>query len=376
MRRALAGLGPLVWLACGAPSGGGPETACRRPWSPEFVEGLAGRPLARLHAPRPGAREGPAASFAWTVMTLAADLRGTGSAAAADALRGLLLAWAEADALRELAERGPARNNREAVFILRQTLLPLLEAWEELRRAAPLPASESAAIDAWLARLVRRADVDTGPLATRHRPRDCARAPDRFDSQCNHERLLRDAVLLRWGLLIGDDALAERGVAGYRAALERMRPDGGLPGELGRGSRALWYTQRALCILVTMAQAGESRGLALYEVDMGGRSLHRAVAFFLDATEDPSRIREEASTNFDPGPRKDYTRPILLFLEPRPNGRHFMAWVELYAARFPDGENARRLRRLADGRLFGSDRPLVYELAGGNTTCRVETARR
>ena len=58
----------------------------------------------------------------------------------------------------------------------------------------------------------------------------------------------------------------------------------------------------------------------------------------------------------------------LSFLFRRGHGRHYMAWVEIYLARFPERPESRRLLAVL-ARTEPSFRPMLDEYAGGDTTC-------
>jgi poly(beta-D-mannuronate) lyase len=169
------------------------------------------------------------------------------------------------------------------------------------------------------------------------------------------------------GALTGDDGAFALGLSTFRQALARMRPDGSLPAETARGARALWYQRQAIASLVAIAELAAMQGYDLWSLEVEGRSLHAAIRFLLDAIDDPARVLAYAAENRSPGPSADWRRQDLSFLERRGHGRHYMAWVEAYRARFPTRPETARLEAL----LFrgGDPRPLVDEFAGGNLSC-------
>ena len=58
----------------------------------------------------------------------------------------------------------------------------------------------------------------------------------------------------------------------------------------------------------------------------------------------------------------------LSFLQRRGHHRNYMAWAEIYAARFPERAESARLLGLA--READPDfRPMIDDYSGGNTTC-------
>ena len=147
-------------------------------------------------------------------------------------------------------------------------------------------------------------------------------------------------------------------------ALRQMRPDGGWAPELACGRFRLWAHCRAVAGLVIIAELAAAQGYDLYGSDAaGGRSLHRAVGHLLDGVD----AADEGAGGGGEGGGDD-RRQDLGFLTRRADGRHPMAWIEPYLARFGGSEPAMRLARLRGGGLL-AERPLVDELGGGNATC-------
>jgi poly(beta-D-mannuronate) lyase len=217
-------------------------------------------------------------------------------------------------------------------------------------------ASDRERIEAWLDHLVWR----RGP----GRERD----PDLTSSRNNH-RYLSDSVTMAWGILHGDDDPFRAGVETYLAALGQMRPDGSLPLETARGSRALSYQRHAITSLVAIAEMAAAQGYDLYGVEgPEGQSIHRAIAFLLDGIDQTSLVWPYARENDNPRAYRNYKVQDLGFMTKRGHGRHYMAWTEAYLARFPDTELARRLRQaLAE---FGpAEPPLIDDYSGGNMSC-------
>jgi poly(beta-D-mannuronate) lyase len=270
-------------------------------------------------------------AMTWFVMQAVSDHLRRG--VPIDALIPAIAAWAHAHALEQLEPAGPKLTLARSRYTLKRALLPLLAGYAVARREASVVSSETRSlIEGWLARLVRLAEPADGPTTAR-----------------NNHRYMRDAVLIAWGALSGDEAAFTAGVDGLREAILAMRADGGWPLELARGPRALWYQRHALASLVAGAEIAIGQGVDLYAIEQGGRSLHRAVGFLLDGV-------DRAAADQDLG-----------FLARRGNGRHYMAWAEAYLARFPKSANAARLRAL----LAAAPRPLVDDYSGGDVAALV-----
>ena len=265
----------------------------------------------------------------WYVMT-AVSAHLAGGDEGGPALEALE-AWARAGALEQLAPAGPKGSLVRSRYTLKRALLPMLAGYAVLRRDLDPPAPRRGTIEAWLGRLVALAEPADGPVSAR-----------------NNHRYMRDAVALAWASLSGDAAAFRAALDGCVAAIAAQRADGGWPLELERGARALWYQRHAIASLVAAAEIAAAQGIDLYAVDLDGRSLHAAIGLLLDGIEAARAGRMDGQD--------------LGFLERRGNGRHYMAWADAYAARFPGHPNSRRLLDL----LAAEPRPLLDDYSGGD----------
>lgn len=270
----------------------------------------------------------------------------SGDTASGDAAIDALARWAKANAASELVDGGPDRINTSALFAARRMLLGLLPAWAILRQTNPPEPAVVRLIELWLAERVADSDQATGPLATR--------AQEASISNRNYNRLMREAVVMAQGALTGDAQLFRRGPRALANALKEMRPDGSLPQETARGPRALWHQRTAVSLLLMIAEMGKTQGLDLYALEIDGKRLKRAVDFLLQAMAEPDTLAPYAPERQD-----------LAFADLRSNGRHEMAWFEIWYRRA--GIDPMTTGELPAS-LFAS-RPMIDELAGGNTTC-------
>ncbi|MFL5336578.1 MAG: alginate lyase family protein [Geminicoccaceae bacterium] len=298
----------------------------------------------RLRAlPRPDSASEP---FALAVMTdAAAGL--AGDPWANRDLVELLDHWATARAL-----MGTVRPTANISYALDRTLLPTIVAFSLVREDPGIDRVKVDRIEAWLKSVLKlRRSPGTGEV-TAH----------------NNHHLLRASVDMAWGALTNDTTDFEHGIAAYVDALRRMRADGSLPLETARGARALWYQRHAVASLVVIAQMGAVQGIDLFGLQISGRNLHLAISFLLDGIEQPERVWPYAAANDNPGVERSYRDQDLGFVEARGHDRHYMAWAEIYLARFPDRTESRRL--LAVLKAADPDfRPMLDEYSGGNTTC-------
>ncbi len=128
----------------------------------------------------------------------------------------------------------------------------------------------------------------------------------------------------------------------YRFALRQVDADGTLPLEIARRSKALHYHLFAVEPLVMIAEVGTRNGTNLFDAE--GGALHRLVAATLAGLDDPSAIAARAGTAQD-------------FVSKLNAGQ--IAWLEVYAARYPSAAATRWLEQM---------RPLKSARIGGNLT--------
>jgi poly(beta-D-mannuronate) lyase len=308
----------------------------------------------RLKTPKDDAEastDGRSAPFAWTVMTAAAAAFGHDDPAAREALIGNLRRWARGAALTKLQD-----GHENTYYSLERTLLPTIVAYSLIRDHSDWQEDEQKEVERWLNRLVRLRGVK--------RPED-SKGPV---SQLNNHRYLSDSVDMAWGALRGDDALFQEGIASFLLALSQLRADGSLPLETERGARALWYQRHAIASLVAIAEIAAVQGYDLYGLAADGRSLHQAVDFLARALAEPALVVPYAAANEKPGEFENYLVQDRTFLRRRGHGRHYMAWLEAYRARFPERAATTTLVRLLD-EAGDARRPLVDEFSGGNLSC-------
>jgi len=331
----------------------GLDPALRERWCKARVgRWRAHEPVMALRTPDSGgSTDVRSEPFAWTVMNAAAAAFGLDETAARTALIDNLRRWADSGALSELGD-----HHDSTYYSLERTLLPTIVAFSLVRPHPDLAPSERRLIERWLNRLVRLRGVERpehsyGSVADR-----------------NNHRLLRNSVDMAWGAHRGDDGLFRKGIEAFALALGQMRADGSLPLETARGWKALWYQRHAVASLVVIAEMAAVQGYDLYAIEVDGRSLHRAVEFLAAAVEEPELVWPYAAENRNPGRFGNYRVQDLTFMRRRGHGRHYMAWLEAYRARFPERPAAERLWRLLH-EFDARPRPLIDDYSGGNATC-------
>lgn len=309
-----------------------------------------------------GGNDRRVAPFDWAVIVRGAEAFASGGEALYQFVT-LLTHWARAGAMTKVND-DVAGSNTSVNFGLKRSLVTLISNWALVRPDSQVHAQDRQLVDSWIARLVAIADSNTGGRSRATRVLNCP--GNQNTSNCNNHRYLRDTVNIMWGAMSGDDARYRKGIERVQVALRQMRADGSLPLETARGSRALWYQNYALGMLVTIAEVAAHQGHDLYVVKDEGRSLHLGIKFLLDGIERPQIVLGYAKENVAPGPGHDWHEQDMRFTEQR--GRwHHMAWTEAYMARFPDHPNTLRIKSFLPGLL--EDRPLATRTAGGNTSC-------
>jgi poly(beta-D-mannuronate) lyase len=357
VRLLAAGIGAFL-LGQGAAVGGDVERFCRA------TVPLSGySPVLQMRGAASYGSDRAAEPFVLAVMNAAAAWIGLNDESAAQVAISELRRWAIAGALEHVAEVGPTASNTNSIYSLRRTLIPLLAAWEDLSSVASK--EDRRLIEAWLSSLVTLQDTHTGG----------GKARGLAISNRNNHAYLRATVDALWGLRAGDNGRVTCAQQAVADAVRTMRDDGSLPLETMRGSRALWYQRHAVASLVYIAELLRVRGYDVWATLPDGRSLHDAVGFLVRGIADPAIVASYAAANANPKPGTSPEVQDLGFLEPRPNGRHYMAWVELYASAFPASAHTPALLRSLRP-SFDAARPLLDDLVGGNATCRISLGRR
>ena len=288
-----------------------------------------------------GADSQPAEGLALTLMRAAATTLAYGQPAARRIMLKTLRRFARKNALSRLQQ--PITTS--SYYNLDRTLLPIITSYGMVRDDPMLEPEERARIDEWLDGLIRMRGPDRVVDETR------------ISSNNNH-RYLRASVTMAWGAVAGDRDLYREGIRRYHIALEQMRDDGSLPLETARGGLALFYQRHAIASLVTIAEIAAVQGLDLYErTSIEGRSLHDMIAFLARGVKEPEVMERYAAEPQD-----------MRFLVERGHGRHYMAWLDIYEARFPDAQAVSMLRAAMDDAGSTSE-PHLDDYSGAMTSC-------
>lgn len=281
------------------------------------------------------------AHFTWYVMVLTGRSL-AGDAASTAALKKGLLEWSSAGAFLN------SDSAHDTYYALKRYMLPIVVAISVID--AELSSSERNQIVKWADAIVPKLDKKFNG-----------------DVDHNNHRYLADSVLMAWGAYKGDKRLIDIGRRGFLKALADARPDGSLPLETRRGSRAIWYIRHALSSLVTIAEIDRQLGGNLYQVKRNGNSLASIMNYFISASRAPLLVLPHAAENYIPGPSKDYLEQDMDYMRRRGHDRHYMAFAEAYILR--GGMAAARLNLLMNEKTKWRHRPYIDEYVGGNASC-------
>ncbi|WP_395813119.1 alginate lyase family protein [Devosia sp.] len=238
-------------------------------------------------------------------------------------------AWARGDALSDLDTRQSALSSTRIVAGMGMAYLairPYIEA-EGL---------DTSAIEGWFA-----------ARATGFQ-RVYDQSGERNSNRANHRYWGGFAVAVS-GVVTGDRALLDWGVASYRIGACQVDVHGALPLELMRAKKARDYHLHAVAPLIMIAELAEANGVDAYSLCDG--ALHRLVKFTLTSVADPSEI--EALTG---------TKQLKLPTDEGVIRGDRLAWVEPYFKRFGGSETDYGIK---------VNRPMFSSNLGGRLTVMV-----
>lgn len=144
------------------------------------------------------------------------------------------------------------------------------------------------------------------------------------------------------GLALNDKELLDWGISRARQGIAQIRPDGALPLELARGSRAFLYHNFAAMPLFLLAHAAERNGIDLFSENNQG--LKRLGELCLKSIGNPAFFEEATSVEQDTA---------------RAATSSDLGWVEIYRKHYADPK--------ADAALKAF-RPMKQSRFGGNIT--------
>jgi uncharacterized protein YjdB len=183
----------------------------------------------------------------------------------------------------------------------------------------------------------------------------------------NNHGWFKDHVLMKWGVLTGNDVLFQRGIARYVSVLAgQARADGSIFAEAVRGGIALHYTANAISSLISIAELAAGQGYDLYRISIGGISVHTLVDFYVRAYADESLIRTYAQQRLYCTPQQCASWQLQDRSTVSWSGFNAAAWSEAYLRRFPTSANSMRLLNMYPR---STHQALYFDIWGSLSSC-------
>ena len=169
----------------------------------------------------------------------------------------------------------------------------------------------------------------------------------------------RAATLASWGAVTGNKEVFALAMQKYWQVVSRISSHGGHRRFVGPGAQSgiprhlqLRYNNMIIGWLSMTAEAAEVNGIPLYGVHAGETTLHDAIRWHVMATVDPDfQDRTPPHQNTPYRWKKNST------------GSENFAWLESYAARFPDRPIVEEISKI-------TEIPIVGGYFGGYTACK------
>lgn len=269
------------------------------------------------------------------VLSEAGRFSTVGDATAGEQALAQLEKWAAADAVLKTpvdnrysgrGNRGAYRPSAAAPVLDMENAAQLGYAiYFALQMLEGLPAERMEPVRRWADRLVDRFGGPIGDSIFASRPTGIWR--------------LEGRPLLARAILEGDEAAYRDHVEAYYAVIRRVVSEtGAILKNANRGDRALHYQSQGLLAITAVLDIVDNQDGRI-PADIEAR-LHQAVTFFLDADRDNRVILPLAREGYNnPG---DGSNPVRFYRE---NAEHYW-WMIYYISKYPDGDNAARLRNL------------------------------
>lgn len=270
----------------------------------------------------------PVNDYMKTVVREAERYTEKGDSAAAECALTWLHVWAEGKALLEMENETAQFKRATTVSGLAFALMQVEPAVAEDKR---LPVVKD-----WLSKLA-------------HGTKDYYSASTKNSAKNNH-RYWSGLATAATAVLTGERDLFDWGMDAYKNGVCGATPEGALPLEVKRGTKARGYQLFALSALVPLGKIAEANGIKAFEMCDG--ALHRIVKFSLDSITDPSSIAKMAEAEqdeFEDG-------------KPLPPG-HQVTFLEIYAREFPGTaplEKELLAQRPLRSTSLGGDQTLLY----------------
>jgi poly(beta-D-mannuronate) lyase len=234
------------------------------------------------------------------IVAAADDFRETGSRAAALCSLALISALATQDSM------DGKMSSRQAYYVQGWVAGAIAVAYLKVRGYGLSTPQNDTSIAAWLRHIANQTKpfYDAGTEGNGNR---------------NNHYYWAGVEVAAIGVVTNDQDNFDWGMKAYNSGVDSIQPDGTLPLEMKRGSRALHYHLYALAPLVLLAEFGEANGIDLYARDKG--AVHRLVNTSVQGLINPT-VFEKAT-----GVKQE--------VPAHPSGDQ-IGWAPPYLRRFPD----------------------------------------
>lgn len=249
---------------------------------------------------------GPVKAAGEEIVAAADAYRTTGSREAAECVLKLMSGMAKERSLTGKMSSG------QAYYVQGWVSGAIAIAYLKVRDAHLATPEQASGIEEWLA---KQGELTKGYF-------DPRRAKGTSDARNNHS-YWAGVELAAIGVAANNRADFDWAVAAYDAGVAQIRPDGTLPLEMARASRALHYHLYALAPLVMIAEFGEANGLDLYARSSG--AIHRLADVSVAGLANPEKFAKATGVQQE--------------VPERPSGDQ-VAWIPPYEHRFPSAELA------------------------------------
>lgn len=246
------------------------------------------------------ASAGPVKAEGMVFVAAADAFRTTGSRQAADCVRSHLLALAQQNSL------AGKMSSQQAFYVQGWIAGVFAIDYLKVREAAPMSAEQTKFVGDWLHRIGQQ---------TEHFYDD----KHGHNEKGNNHLYWAGVELAAIGILADRHDDFDWGLSTYDNGINQVRPDGTLPLELARGSKALHYHLYAVAPLVMLAEFGAANHLDLYTHANG--AIHRLIDRSIGGIANPGPFDRATNTKQE---------------VPKVPSGDAIGWAPPYARRFPD----------------------------------------
>jgi len=234
------------------------------------------------------------------IVAAADDFRLTGSRAAALCSLSLISALADQNSM------DGKMSSRQAYYVQGWVAGAIGIAYLKVRGYGLSAPQKDASIAAWLKRIANQT-------------KSFYDATTEGDGNRNNHFYWAGIELAAIGILANDQSDFDWGMKTYNSGVDSIQPDGTLPLEMKRGTRALHYHLYALAPLILLAEFGEANGIDLYARNSG--ALHRLVNISVQGLVNPTFFEKATGVKQE--------------VSARPTGDQ-IGWAPPYLRQFPD----------------------------------------